>query len=848
MAMGDTSVAFRKQAVNKIITLTLILFMFAVNGFVFAASASNETEVKSRENVLIVHSYNQGFSWTDELHRGITEKLPDRKYNIYTEYLDAYRETPLDHNKIETIKNYASKDIDYIVVSDNTAFDLMLSLKQEFFPDTPILFAGVNGGIPADMAFKDVTGILQNVDYEEFLRWLNKAMPEIQNLLLCGADTSTTKGTYEQLLSAYESMADENQQLQIQIIKVDDYNEQMEAIKTYDGSTTALYSAGSFGVLNHDQYTDMLSTNSGMPTFCGVSTSITNQVIGGFVVVPYEHGQIIGDEIVALSKGKDIASIPIISKPVQQKIFNHKGMDQFNLTDADLPENSIIINKPEDFYVLSLNQILLIIAMMVVLIVVISAQIMIIRIRRKAHDSLARANTELSQNKMALEKKSEKLLISQDELTKNVKLLMNANQKISYLLDYNQLTGVLSEIKFNTLLEINFTSEKEVTIINLTITNLNELTYSHGKEIYGSILKKIAEFLENITKKNELIGLSSNNDFLIATEGIQKEKSDLISRITCLFEKPLVLDLFTVIIKYKIGVAYYPLQTNSYSELLHMSRLAVTPIINNMLVNVSVYDQSIMETIQHETCIKNEIEIAMEGKEFILYYQPKYGSDGSTMLGLEALIRWNHKDGSIKAPGYFIDIAEQSGQIINLGFYVIEMVCQAIVGYNLIDREMPVAINLSGQHFASRDIVYKLQDAVNRYHIPPHLLEIEITETALIQNKEVGAAILTELRELGFIVTLDDFGTGYASIDYIKNLPIDRLKIDQSYIERLEDVKSRKLLKSMIRMAHELAFEVTVEGVETKEQFEIIKAFEPNEFQGYYFRRPAPLNEIIDKA
>ncbi len=838
---------FRKQAVKKIIMLILISLILIGEGFVMAASAANEDEVNLRKNVLIVHSYNQGFSWTDELHRGIIEKLSDQKYNIYTEYLDAYRENPLDHNKIETIKNYVTKDIDYIVTTDNTAFELMLSLKKEYFPNTPILFAGVNGGIPKDMPFNDVTGILQNVDYEEFLLWLNQAMPQIQNLLLCGADTSTTKGTYEQLINAYENLADENLHFQIHLIKIDDYNEQMGVIKTYDPFTTALYSAGSFGVLNHDQYTDMLSTNSNMPTFCGVSTSITDQVIGGFVVSPYEHGQIIGDEIVALSNGKDIQSMPIIDKPIQEKIFNHRGMEQFNLTDADLPPNSTIINKPEDSYVLSLNQILMISMIMASLIVVISAQVIVMRIRRKSHNALAKANAELSQNKMELEKKSEKLLVSQEDLTKNVSLLMNANQKISYLLDYNQLTGVLNEIRFNTLLETNFAKEKDVTIINLTITNLNELTYSHGKETYGAILKSITEFLEKTTKERDLIGLASNNDFLIATEGIQEQKSYLVSQLINFFEKPLVLDLFTVIIKYKIGVAYYPLQTDSYSELLHMSRLAITPVINNVLVNVSVYEQSIMDTIQHENCIKNEIETALETKAFFLHYQPKYAIDGITMLGLEALIRWKHKDGSIKSPGYFIEIAEQSGQIINIGFYVIERICQSIVEYNLIDKELPVAINLSGQHFASRDILYKLQDAVNRYHIPPHLLEIEITETALIENKEYGAAILSELRELGFIVTLDDFGTGYASIDYIKNLPIDRLKIDQSYARRLDDIKSRRLLKTMIQMAHELSFEVTVEGVETLEQFEIIKSFEPQEFQGYYFKRPAPLNEIFER-
>ncbi len=843
--MKSSKYIYRSWMIIKISLVILISFIILLGSNVTVTNAANSKAVASRENILIIHSYNQGFSWTDELHRGITDELSDIKYNIYTEYLDAYRENPLDQNTVEKIKNYASKDIATIVVTDNTAFELMLSLKAEYFPDTPVLFAGVNGGMSSNMKFDDVKGILQNVGYEELFLWLDAAMPQIQDLLICGADTNTTKGTYDQMVQAYDKLADNQLNFKIRLIKIDDYSEQLNEISSYDAASTALYSAGSFGVLNHDQYTDMLSANSNMPTFCGVSTSITNNVIGGFVVSPYEHGQIIGKNVLALSAGRTIESLPIIEEPIQQKIFNYYGMQAFDLSEELLPANSTIVNKPESNFVLTLNQVILISFIIILMVVIISALLVIMTIRRKSHLALAKANNELYSRKIELEEKSEKLIENQKELTQNYDMLVHANQKISNLLDYNQLTGTLSEIHFNKLLETVFPSEKEVAILNITITNLNELTYSHGKEIYEAMLKNIANFLRSITRENDLVGLSSNNDFLIATDEIHDEESELINQITCFFEKPLVLELFTVIIKYKIGIAYYPLQTNCRSELLRMSRLAITPVINNVLINVSVYNQSIMEKIHHENCIKNEIETALEAKEFILYYQPKYAIDGFTMLGLEALIRWEHRDGSIKPPGYFIDIAEQSGQIINIGFYVIESVCQSIIEYNLIDKGIPIAINLSGQHFASRDIVYKLQDAANRYHIPPCLLEIEITETAIIQNKEFGAAILSELRALGFIVTLDDFGTGYASIDYIKNLPVDRLKIDQSYAKRLEDIKSRKLLKTMIQMAHELSFEVTVEGVETLEQFEIIKAFEPKEFQGYYFKRPAPLNEIF---
>lgn len=810
-----------QKALGRLIRSTSILMLLflcmALINHATATDIYSDDEINQRENVLIIHSYNHGFLWTDELQRGITDQLSERKYNVYSEYLDAYRNDPLDPDKIETIKNYGTRDIDYIVVTDNTAFELMIALKEEYFADTPVLFVGVNGGIPVDIKFQDVKGILQNVDYQGFLLWLNTGMPQIKDLLVCGADTSTTNGTFDQINVAFEKMNAENLKFKIHLVKISDYSQQMDEINRYDKATTAIYSAGSFGVLNHSQYTDMLAVNSQLPTFCGVSTSITNEVIGGFVVVPYEHGQIIGKAINELSGGRSIETLPIIEAPVQQKIFNYNGMMRFNLTETDLPADSIVINKPQDFFVLTFNQVLMIIALLMFLMVTISALLIILRIRKKSHDDLSKANSQL----------------------------VLANQKISNLLDCNQLTGVWNELKFVSLLETKFTPEKNVTILNITIINLNKLTYSHGKEIYGAILKSIADFLRQITCDADLIGLSSNNDFLIATEDVKYENSELIEKITGYFEKPLLLDLFTVIIKYKIGIAHYPLQTDSCIELLRLSRLAIMPIIDNQLENVSVFKPVILETIMQENCIKNEIETALLDEEFVLFYQPKYAVDGKKVLGLEALIRWHHPDGTLKSPAYFIDIAEQSGQIINIGFYVIEHVCKAIVKYHLIERNIPVAINLSGRHFESKDIFYKLNEAIKRHGIPPHLLEIEITETTLIKNKEFGAVILSELRDIGFIITLDDFGTGYSSIDYIKNLPIDRLKIDQSYVCRLEDGKARKLLKSMIQIAHELLFEVTVEGVETKEQYHIIKEFEPDELQGYFFKRPAPLDEIL---
>ncbi|MGB4659506.1 MAG: EAL domain-containing protein, partial [Mobilitalea sp.] len=753
---------FRKHHFEKFIIFILILtaaLLLHTNATVTAA------DVSSRKNILIIHSYNQGFLWTDELHRGIIEKLPSDQYNFYTEYLDAYRINPTDPYKIEIIKEYSKKDISYIVVTDNPAFDLMLSLQEDYFPNIPILFAGVNGGIPNGMNVANVTGILQNVDYEALLLWIADALPNITDILICGADTDTTKGTYAQISSALENINSDKLGFTLHLITIEDYNEQLAIIKSYDSSTTALYTAGSFGVLDHQQYTDMLSSNTDMPTFCGVSTSISGKVIGGFVVSPYVHGSIIGDDLLRLEKGTSIASIPIIDTPVQEIVFNYNGLKEYHISESSLPKNGSILNKPRTIFVLSTYQMLLIIVIFGLLIIIISALLIIIRIRRISNIELNQVNKELSANKLDLEINSAKLMNSQEELSRNYALLIDSNTKIQNLLDYNQLTGIMYDTKFFAVLNEKFEDCSPITILNITITNLDKLTFTHGKNVYESILANIGTFLTQITSGNDLIGLTNNNLFLVATSEFIDEESPLIKQLKSYFEQPLYSDLFTIILKYKIGISYYPTQATSYAQLFHYSNLAITNIIDNSMTNVAIYEESILENINKENLIKTEIEIALLEKEFVLYYQPKYAIDRITILGLEALIRWDHKDGTIKYPGYFINIAEQSGQIINIGFYVIEEACKAILQYNLIEKQIPIAINLSGHHFASMDIVHKLSDAVNKYKIPPRFLEIEITETTLIENKETSSAILKELKNEGFTITLDDFGTGYASFN-----------------------------------------------------------------------------------
>lgn len=828
------------QITNFILQLILLpLFLYIIHFSVYGMSTINE-----RKNVLIVHSYNQGFKWTDELHKGITDQLESDYFNIYTEYLDAYRFKETDPNKIDILKSYASRNIDYIIVTDNAAYDAMISIKALHYPSTPILFVGLNGLTASDIPFPDVKGIMQNIDYDEFLQWIHQNMPHITDLIICGADTSTTRGNFTNINTSYNLLSKEQTLFNIHLVISDSYEEQLQQISEYDTATTALYTAGSFGVLNHDQYTDMLATNTNLPTFCGVSTSITNEVIGGFVISPYTHGRLIGETVLRLSRGQSISSQLIIETPIQEIIFNYHGLMKYDIPLSSLPQNAILLNDPQKNIQITPFQLTLILSIIILLFTISLFLLFITHMRKKANLELLKVNLELNSSKMELEAYSEELYASQEELTNQYLQLQESNQTIQNLLDYNQLTKVPNETKFYSLLEERYGEGEPITLIYVSITNLNQLIFTHGKSLYEAILLRITNFLYSLVEEDGILGLTNNNDFVLSKEGTLSKDSELLLTMARYFSTGIQTDLYTIFLRYKIGISYYPKHTTNLTALLQLSSIAITHIFDNSVEHIALYQTDFSKMATTTYHIQREIDEALDTSAFTLYYQPKYNYTGTTIIGLEALIRWNHPDGTLKTPGYFIDIAEQSGQIIQIGLFVIHTACRTIIEHNLMEKQIPIAINLSGQHFAGHDIVDQLQSAIDQYKIPPHMLELEITETSLVINREYGASILNELRSLGFTITLDDFGTGYSSINYIKDLSIDKIKIDHSFTKQIGDPKYLSLIRSLLQMARDLHLKVTVEGIETQEQFRIISELAPDELQGFYFHRPAMIDSI----
>ena len=231
-----------------------------------------------------------------------------------------------------------------------------------------------------------------------------------------------------------------------------------------------------------------------------------------------------------------------------------------------------------------------------------------------------------------------------------------------------------------------------------------------------------------------------------------------------------------------------------------------------------------------------------------MYYQPKFSLVTGEMIGSEALIRWNHPEHGFISPAVFIPIAEKSKLILKIGRFVFERVCNDLYEWKKQGKKIvPVSVNLSRVELYQPDIVKFINKTIKMYNLSSDFIEIEITETVAINELNILKNVLNELRTYGFSISMDDFGTGYSSISCLRDMPIDILKLDKSFLGGIEhDERSRNIAKSIVSLAKSLDLVVIIEGVESKEQAELMKQFGCDLVQGFYFARPMPAKNFLD--
>lgn len=384
--------------------------------------------------------------------------------------------------------------------------------------------------------------------------------------------------------------------------------------------------------------------------------------------------------------------------------------------------------------------------------------------------------------------------------------------------------------------------ERKTALLTINLTAFKKVNEIYGLKMGNYVLKKIAKRLKQTLRKNDIIGRYSADEFVILLHNFKEMEylNRIVSRLLEKIMQPITLHNRSIYISGVAGlvicerdVEFEVLLKKSFNALNYAKQNGTT---------YSIYDIDLEKHIQEKIQIEQDLKEAVKNEDFIVYYQPQISLKRGNICAVEALARWKDKNGEIINPNVFIPIAEDSGFIKDIEKIILKKAILEAEPF-LKGHGLKLALNLSIKQFLERDYL----DLLAKYGKSKDFLEIEITESTAIMDLDESIKLLRDYKKLGVSVAIDDFGVGYSSLGHIKNLPIDKIKIDKSFVDNIVNSKGDKaLVKAVMLIAETLNLQVIAEGVEYEEQFETLKDLGVELYQGYYFDEPLPLDKLIE--
>lgn len=423
-------------------------------------------------------------------------------------------------------------------------------------------------------------------------------------------------------------------------------------------------------------------------------------------------------------------------------------------------------------------------------------------------------------------------------------------ETIKYMAFHDQLTGLLNRRALLEDLEdhINIATNtgKSFALLSIDLDRFKYLNDTLGHIVGDEILIKVAERLSEFKHKSCQVYRQGGDEFIILLPDTDRQKTDRFAQgILSCFSHSFYLHTQEYYISPSIGISMFPNDGKNAETLIKNADEALFRVKEKGKAHFQFYRSDMNSIIRNVVELETHLRKAIDRNELSLYYQPQIDLATMKIKSFEALLRWNSKELGFISPADFIPLAEDTGLIIPIGNWVIETACRQIHEWEFKGmEEYRVAINISPKQFQQHSLLRVIQNAIEKYRINPKLLEIEITEGAMQDTKDT-APILTGLKELGVSISVDDFGTGYSSLNYLKQFPIDVLKIDQSFVrDVLSNEKDAAITTTIIHLGKSLGMEVIAEGVENEEQAKFLLNAKCHKAQGFLFSRPLPAEDI----
>jgi len=431
--------------------------------------------------------------------------------------------------------------------------------------------------------------------------------------------------------------------------------------------------------------------------------------------------------------------------------------------------------------------------------------------------------------------------------------LINQKNILNHQAHYDALTNlpnrVLFQDRLNQAIEKVKRNNKKMALFFIDLDHFKEINDSLGHSIGDKVLVEITKRLKSVIRKEDTLARLGGDEFTVVIEDLEKahEASSLAQKIIKSLVLPLNIDEHVLYISCSIGISVYPDDGLTYIDLLKYSDAAMYKAKDEGRNNFQFYSMDMTETALEKITLEASLRKALKNKEFVVYYQAQVDAQNNKLIGMEALVRWQNPILGLIPPSKFIPLAESTGLIIPLDQFVMKEAISQIVKWHK-DGLNPgtLSLNLAMKQLEQKDFIELLQTMLQDLDCQANWIELEVVESQIMNNPKYAIETLTKINSLGIKLSIDDFGTGYSSLSYLKKLPINKLKIDRSFIMDLpDDEDDVGITKAVIALAKSLNLNIIAEGVENKEQKEFLIANGCNNIQGYYYSRPVPANEML---
>lgn len=437
-------------------------------------------------------------------------------------------------------------------------------------------------------------------------------------------------------------------------------------------------------------------------------------------------------------------------------------------------------------------------------------------------------------------------------ITEDISIHKQTEQTIRHLAYHDALTGLpnrrLFRDRLNQAVAAGQRNKNAFALLLLDLDHFKTVNDTLGHDAGDELLTIVGERLNGSVRQGDTLARMGGDEFALLAIDIThpEHAAHLAEKLLEILRMPIFVHGRELFVSSSIGITLYPDDAEDVDALIKNADIALYRAKDIGRDNLQFFTQDMNAAILHRLNMESNMRCAIERAEFILHYQPQVDLLSGQIHCVEALIRWRHPELGMVSPAEFIPLAEETGMIVAIGDWVLRTACAQARAWELAGMPMRIAVNLSARQFRQGDLANQIENILRETDLDPRFLEVEMTEGILMEDTEQTSATLDTLHRMGLQVSIDDFGTGYSSLSYLKRLPIDILKIDQSFVRDIHiDPDDRTIVTAIIALAHSLHLKVVAEGVETVEQLDFLRGQSCDTMQGYLFSKPVPPDEVL---